>query len=74
MFEKGLGFKCDETFTEETALSLIKKSIENNLPYGFVLVDLDDPTLLLGRFMQAFTTLIANGAKIDVYACASTDS
>jgi hypothetical protein len=28
MFEKGLGFKCDETFTEETALALVKKSIE----------------------------------------------
>jgi len=74
MFENGLGFKCDETFTEEKALSLIKISIENNVPYSFVLVDLDDPTLLLGRFMQAFTTLTANGAKIDVYACASTDS
>ena len=74
MIEKGLGFKCDETFTEETALSLIKKSLDANLAYKFVLVDLDDPTMLLGRFMQAITNLMANGIKIDVYACASTDS
>lgn len=55
LFERVLGFKCDETFLEESALNAISKSMEKKEcgcpPYRFVFVDLDDPTLLLGRFM-----------------------
>lgn len=39
-------------------------------------MDLDDPTLLLGRFMTSINRLLeeAQNIKIDVYACASTSS
>jgi len=80
MFEKSLGFKCDETFIEETALQMIKRSLEENNPYKFIVVDLDDPSMMLGRFMSSFKNLtaqikeIAGATKIDVYAASSTSS
>lgn len=80
MFEKSLGFKCDETFIEETALQMIKRSLEENNPYKFIVVDLDDPSMMLGRFMSSFKSLtaqikeIAGATKIDVYAASSTSS
>jgi hypothetical protein len=53
LFEKGLGFKCDESFLEESAVNSVSRSIRKNTPYRFIFVDLDDPTLLLGRFMTS---------------------
>jgi len=46
------------------------------MPYRFVIVDLDDPTLLLGRFMTAINKQLEESpqVRIDVYACASSSS
>lgn len=76
LFEKGLGFKCDEAFLEESAVGSISRSIKRETPYRFIFVDLDDPTLLLGRFMTSIRKLLEENPsfKIDVYACASTTS
>lgn len=76
LFEKGLGFKCDESFLEESAINSVARAIRKNVPYRFIFVDLDDPTLLLGRFMTSINRLLEESAnvKIDVYACASTSS
>lgn len=76
LFEKGLGFKCDESFLEESAINAVSRSIKKNCPYKFIFVDLDDPTLLLGRFMQALNKILDNskGVKIGVYACSSSNS
>jgi len=76
LFEKGLGFKCDESFLEESAINSVTRSIKKNRPYKFIFVDLDDPTLLLGRFMVAINKLLdANPRiKIGVYACSSSSS
>lgn len=76
LFEKGLGFKCDESFLEESAINSVARAIRKNTPYRFIFVDLDDPTLLLGRFMTSINRLLeeASNVKIDVYACASTSS
>lgn len=51
LFEKGLGFRCDESFLEESAINSVARAIRKQTPYKFIFVDLDDPTLLLGRFM-----------------------
>lgn len=76
LFEKALGFKCDESFLEESAVNSISRSIKKKQPYRFVFVDLDDPTLLLGRFMISLNKILKefSDVKIDVYACASTSS
>ena len=76
LFEKGLGFRCDESFLEESAVNSVSRSIRKNTPYRFIFVDLDDPTLLLGRFMTSINRLLEESpnVKIDVYACASTSS
>ena len=78
LFEKGLGFKCDESFLEESAVNSVSRSIRKNQPYRFIFVDLDDPTLLLGRFMTSINAQLEQiqdkNVKIDVYACASTTS
>lgn len=73
LFEKTLGFKCDEAFLEDSALATVKKSVEKQQPYRFILVDLDDPNLMLTRFTTELNN-IKQGTKIDVYACASTNS
>lgn len=76
LFEKGLGFKCDESFLEESAINSVARAIRKNTPYRFIFVDLDDPTLLLGRFMTSINRLLeeSQNVRIDVYACASTSS
>jgi len=58
LFEKGLGFKCDESFLEESAINSVARAIRKSTPYRFIFVDLDDPTLLLGRFMTSINRLI----------------
>ena len=58
LFEKGLGFKCDESFLEESAINSVARAIRKNTPYRFIFVDLDDPTLLLGRFMTSINRLL----------------
>lgn len=58
LFEKGLGFKCDESFLEESAINSVSRAIRKNTPYRFIFVDLDDPTLLLGRFMTSINRLL----------------
>jgi hypothetical protein len=74
LFEKGLGFRCDESFLEESAINAVGRAIRKNMPYRFIFVDLDDPTLLLGRFMTSVNRLLKEhpNMQIDVYACAST--
>ena len=76
LFEKGLGFKCDESFLEESAINSVARAIRKKTPYRFIFVDLDDPTLLLGRFMTSINRLLEESqqVRIDVYACASTGS
>ena len=70
LFEKGLGFKCDESFLEESAVNSVSRSIRKNQPYRFIFVDLDDPTLLLGRFMASINAQLEQiqdkNVKIDV--------
>jgi len=58
LFEKGLGFRCDESFLEESAINSVARAIRKNVPYRFIFVDLDDPTLLLGRFMTSINRLL----------------
>ena len=76
LFERSLGFRCDESFLEESAINAVARSIRKNVPYRFVFVDLDDPTLLLGRFMSAINRQLEESpnVKIDVYACASSST
>lgn len=76
LFERNLGFRCDESFLEESAINAVSRSIRKNIPYRFVVVDLDDPTLLLGRFMTAINKQLEEvpHVKIDVYACSSSSS
>lgn len=76
LFEKNLGFRCDESFLEESAINAVSRSIRKNVPYRFIFVDLDDPTLILGRFMTTINKLFEASPhiKIDVYACASNNS
>jgi len=57
LFERGLGFKCDESFLEESAINSITRSFKKR-PYKFIFVDLDDPTLLLGRFMVSLRKIL----------------
>lgn len=81
LFTDTLGFVCDESFLEESAINSIQKSIQKQVKgegfaYKFIFVDLDDPTLMLGRFMVSLKKILAgnNTIKIVVFATASTSS
>ena len=58
MLEKTLGFKCDESFLEESAIANVADSVRLNTPYRFVFIDLDEPSLLLGRFMKNLNAVL----------------
>lgn len=64
LFEKGLGFKCDESFLEESAINSVARAIRKKTPYRFIFVDLDDPTLLLGRFMTSINRLLEEASNV----------
>ena len=52
--EDYVGFKCDEAFLEDSAIRLLKSSFKPKncdcTPYKYILLDLDDPTLIIQRF------------------------
>lgn len=81
LFTENLKLKCDESFLEESAISSVQRSIVRQIQgegkaYKFIFVDLDDPTLMLGRFMVSLQKAMPEDAKIkiEVFACASTSS
>ena len=63
MFTENLKLKCDESFLEESAINSVQKSIKRQmagegLAYKFIFFDLDDPTLMLGRFMISLNKIL----------------
>lgn len=76
LFEKGLGFKCEESFLEESAVNAVSRALKKNCAFRFIFVDLDDPTLLLGRFVGSVNKLLEAYPKlrIDIYACSSSST
>lgn len=81
LFADQLKLKCDESFLEESAINSVQKSIQRQTSgegaaYKFIFVDLDDPTLMLGRFMVSLNRVLAGheDIKIQVFATASTSS
>jgi CheY-like chemotaxis protein len=80
VFTYNLKLKCDESFLEESAINSINRSMQRQLSgegsaYKFIFVDLDDPTLMLGRFMVSLGKILqGTDIKITVFATASTSS
>lgn len=72
------GLRSDEACTESQAFSLIARAIEEQRPYRFVLLDLDDPTIYVGRFISTLEKLLEGAGNedisIDVYACSENNS
>jgi len=69
LFENQLGFKCDESFLEQSALNSLERSLKKKGPggpYKFIFADLDDPTLLIGRFIISFNKLMAKYPNVKV--------
>jgi hypothetical protein len=83
ILEQKIGFKCDEGFMEESGLSMIKKRInevedKGREFYKYIMVDLDDVTIIIERFGRAIKKLLIDH-KIDIkevkmYAFSSTSS
>jgi hypothetical protein len=78
ILEDKIGFKCDESFLEDSALRLLKISLNKKScgcpPYKYIMADLDDPTIIVQRFMGNVTTLCKEKEiTITVYACSGRD-
>ena len=80
IFEQ-LKLKSDESFLEESAINQVQRSLKKQKSgqaacYKFIFVDLDDPTLLPGRFMASLNKMLesSDGVKMEVFACRSSSS
>ena len=63
LFQDNLKLKCDESFLEESAINSVQRSLTKaaagtGKAYKFIFVDLDDPTLMLGRFMVSLNKIM----------------
>lgn len=79
LLENKIGFKCDEAFLEDSALRLIKQSFRkhdcNCGTYLYIIVDLDDPTIILQRFVTNVSQVLKDNNKtIPVIACSNKDT
>ena len=73
------GLRADEACTEAQAVELLRRTfVGGSWPYKFIVIDLDDPTIFLGRFKRTLKRLQEesglNVAPIDVYACSDNNS
>lgn len=55
---------------------MISSSLDAKRPFRFVLLDLDDPTIFIGRFKNNLDQILegAKDSSIDVYACSDNNS
>ena len=64
VFEDKIGFKCDESFLEDSAIRLLKASLKKKgcscSYYRLIFVDLDDPTIILQRFIGNLKQLFSD--------------
>lgn len=79
LFEHQIGYKCDEAFLEDSAIRLLKQSFRKHectcSPYKYILVDIDDPTINLQRFMNSANQIFTdNNTKIKVIGCSNKDN
>jgi hypothetical protein len=79
LLEQKIGFKCDEAFLEDSALRLIKQSFKKNdcdcLTYQYIMVDLDDPTIILQRFVTNVAQVLSDHkVQIPIIACSIKDT
>jgi hypothetical protein len=63
LFTDNLKLTCDESFLEESAINSVQRSIQRKNTgegdaYRLIFVDLDDPTLMLGRFMISLNKIL----------------
>lgn len=63
LLETQVGYKCDEAFLEESALKLLRQNFKKHQCschfYQYIFVDLDDPTILLTRFMTSVNAILS---------------
>jgi hypothetical protein len=79
VLEDEIGLKCDEAYLEDSAIRFLKDSFLKKkcicIPYKFIFVDIDDPTINLQRFMVTVTQICNDkGKPIPVYGCGQNET
>ena len=79
LLETKIGYKCDEAFLEESALKLLRQNFKKHQCschfYQYIMVDLDDPTILLNRFMSSVNIILSeNKVSIPVVGFSQRDT
>ena len=77
--EDNIGLRCDEAYLEDSAMRFLKDCFKPKkcscLPYKFIFVDMDDPTINIKRFVDAMDPLLKeHGVSITVYGCGTNES
>lgn len=79
VLEDNIGLRCDEAYLEDSAMRFIKDCFKPKkcscLPYKFIFVDMDDPTISIKRFTAAMTAVTKeHGISITVYGCGTNEA
>lgn len=78
VLEDQIGLRCDEAYLEDSAIRFLKDCFLRKkcacLPYKFIFVDLDDPTINLKRFKNTVTYICnENSVSVVVYGCSQSE-
>ena len=74
-----LGFRCDDAQTESMAIErleyAIRQTTHSNKPFlDYIIIDMDDPTVMLDRFARRTRKLMADAGikhEVKLYAMSS---
>ena len=56
--QREFSLRSDEASSAAQALKLLERSFAEQRPYRLVLIDLDDPTVFIGRIIRSLSTLL----------------
>lgn len=83
VLETKIGFKCDDCYMEDSAITMVRNKIRdvqdrNKVFYSYIMVDLDDVTIIIERFGRALKRIFLENKMdiktISLYAFSSTQS
>ncbi len=78
VLEDQIGLRCDEAYLEDSAIRFLKDCFLRKkcscLPYKFIFVDLDDPTISIKRFKNTVSYICTeNSISIAIYGCSMSE-
>lgn len=79
LLEDKIGFKVDEAYLEDSAVRLLKQAYSSTtcscLPYKYIFLDLDDPTIMVSRFANNVNLVVTeNKGTIKIFGTTAKET